>query len=254
MATNGWALPVTMTNDLLVFAWYNGITNATVTLNVTVAGQTLTAKTSFEVRKVDASWNGNIQNSVKLYTDSGNWRLGFGEYHFTHDEEPSATNIGNAGITFIMADVNLKGYTGDYTFWLVQVGSAYKWANLTNGTSIEQFGAGLDTKFYAFDFGPTNFGIAYDSPFLELSPDYAKAHDECYFTTYLLWKPTPGWLAPVRYITWDWQGTATNMPPWSLVTTNAHITDNNEPALGLPAWTANILVNPTVATNNFWLP
>jgi hypothetical protein len=238
--TNGW--PVALTNsDLatssIVFYWVDGSGGSLLEVQCTaqVKGETMTAKTKFNVIRPSADWLGFLTGTVNVTNPlAGSWILQFG----------SGSNP--RGFTEVLTNINLNNYTGSgWRFVEVQTGNSATTLFGTNGINTAEVSAGIDNTFddWFLPFGTNNASYG-DSPSQPLPATKISVTRTDSFSTHLMFKPSGGIAVPLRRIDWNWSGTAgTNgANGWVLTSspTNAAITAANIDTLSFPAWTNSI--------------
>jgi hypothetical protein len=250
--TNGW--PVALTNSDLatnsvVFHWVDGSGGSLLEVQCTaqVKGETLTAKTKFNVIRPSANWNARIQDLVAVDNDHPLGATFANVLHFG-----GGTNY---GITFTLTNVNLNGYAGSYAFSCIQLFdlTLLVVTNPAISCVFQYLMNGRDGAYPYKSFGQTNSGQAVDSPGQGLiTPSWTNAWRMDAAQMFLMFQPaSPSIPVPLRVDTWFWSGTAANGPPWYLASspTNRAIIGNNLDTIQHPAWT-NSLKNSLVTTTN----
>jgi hypothetical protein len=180
LQTNGYPVYLTeKTNATVSFCWVDPGAKR-VTCKATAAGQDVPAKTTFSVKRPNATLTATIQAGVEVYNNTLRFQNNFID-----------------GITFMIRD---KDTDGDWEY--IQVGHALY--RHQNGADVKWFrneGAGLDGEYP----NPNDR----DSPSTGLPAGCSSATALGSYTTYLAFRPTPSdVLVPIREISWSWDGHA----------------------------------------------
>jgi len=243
------------TNAGVSYYWVDGGTKQ-VQCTVKVAGQELSASTVFNVIRPSSDWIGTIMNTVAVNTNYA--------YNLSHPPPQVWLHFGGSllgeqgwvsGIYFTPTNLNLNGYSGSDDFFCVQLLDEIVEHCRTNGTSTHLGGNGLDTDYPYEDFGQDlgRIQVAHDSPATNCRGEDYHVSDSGQYQTFLMFQPgEPSSIpVPLRVIKWSWSGSAdadTNHQ-WSLTTSNATISVNNQDTITFPTWTNNVM-NAAVITNN----
>jgi hypothetical protein len=237
---------LTNTNGVVIYYWVDKLDAGNVTCRVKAAGQEFSAKTTFNVLKPTADWNGK---------SNGVFTLQGGEMNFG-----DVANRVN-GMTFTFANMNLMGYTNTPDFQSAQVGSTqitYQGTNASgNATTVTVTAQGLDGAFPYTNFTSTAGGNTGDSPGTPLGPSdtlsplvyVSSVTYSGQYNHYLFFKPAEAGSIPVavKRIGWQFSMQAINSGASSsadtLVSSNctATVTADNVPVTGNPEWTNNLL-------------
>ena len=227
------------------FYWVDGGIKE-VQLTVVIGGQTLTAKTTFEVIRPTAEWIAEANATVSA---DDNYSF-FPALHFGYR---SSTN---KGMLFKFQNLDLKGYQGNWVFYWAQLAGSYVRGNflLTNNVGYAQWRSGLDKIFPAGAFSAAP-STDQDDPAQSLSGT-SKLQRQDSFTNYLMFKPFVSGSSipvPIKRLTWSWSGTATNATSWLLLSSPSDfsISLNNSDTLEFPTWTNNVTNATTIYTNWF---
>jgi hypothetical protein len=226
----GKVIPFVATNATATFHWLRGSSGSEFLVQCTaiVKGITLSASTKFIVRGVDASLIAQVTDVVNV---NNNATLRFW----------GASN----GMRFTYSDPTFDGYTGSYKFLFVQTGTNYlkTWFSPLGGNIATS--SGLDTNYPYREFSNTNTARAFDSPDNPLGAlDVGFTRTDQY-TMWLMFQPTSvtGRPVPLRSLSWNWNGTVTNTPPWTLTSsspTTAGGTITGTATTSYPEWITNI--------------
>lgn len=260
--TNGWPVALTnadLTNQSVLFAWVDGSGGSLFEVQCTaiVKGITLTAKSKFNVIRPSADWTGQLTEVVAVDDNHPfSEQTGYTQLHF---------GLGtNHGITFNLANVNINGYSGGYSFSCVQKMNTVIQMNLLNNNNqpptpfcFQELRGGLDGTYPYKLFGQTNSGTAVDSPTSSLLPHQYQLYRQDSAEMVLFFQPTsPSIPVPLRTVLWNWSGKATNQPPWQLVSSPTYrvITGNNLDTTQHPSWTSVWSRALSLTTTNTWCP
>jgi hypothetical protein len=266
--------PFDSTNRYAVeFFWVDAIASAVVTCSVEVGGHTLTASTTFEVRKPTATWNLNplgpypvVANACKPAAPEY-----AGYYHLTTGEYPLATSP-NYGMYYWYEITDLKGYTNAYEASFIQTVFIDWQGDLDTPTpkSWTITMTGLDsgdppdaTVFYS-KYGWDNAAWSKDTPrgVLLDSERYRSRRDK--YACWLMWQPTRRPFSipvPLKLAQWTWRGGAQNVGGGTVPETWVRTGYTRaQPQTGFdysihPTWDTNVTFVGTVAlrtTNDFW--
>jgi hypothetical protein len=244
------------TNSEADYYWVDG-GRKQVSCTVQVKGQTLAAQTTFNVNRPSVDWVGTIQDAIAADANYANAPSGT-SFPYLHFGGSTDTN-GNTrnGIVFTASNLSFDGsYTGN-TFFCTQVGSGLATHCQSSGDSVHISFSGVDhtDKEKTFeDFTNNSTGTWQDSPGSPIGNSEVKIFRSNNFDTYLMFQPpSPSRPVPLRKISWNWTGAAVpnvSQPGWwTLVSSNAVITANNEDAFSHPVWTSN-MDNQISITNN----
>jgi hypothetical protein len=263
-ADNSSAMVITnfpLNNTNVVFYWIDGATNRTLQCSVTVNGQTVSGQATFDIIRPTVDWIGQMTGATAVDTNYVRFRA---------DLPPNLTwlHLGNSldtndnvtqGIVFTATNLNLNGYSGEYnSLFCVQLITS----NLvtehcyTNGNSVHRMGFGLDGHCpYASLNGALmdTSDSTHDAPTTTCPSTCFQAAYNGNFQMYAMFQAqsVPSIPVPLKVITWSWDAsaaTSTNSQ-WSVISSNAIITLNNQETLIYPQWSGNV-TNYTSITNN----
>jgi hypothetical protein len=188
----------------------------------------LTAKAKFVVRGVDASLIAQVTDVV----------------HVTNNATLRFSGASN-GMRFTYSNPSFDGYTGSYKFLFVQTGTNYSktWYGPLGGDIVTS--SGLDTTYPYQEFSDTNTAGTVDSPSNPLGAADVGFRRGDQYTMWLMFQPTSVTSRPVplRSLSWNWNGTATNTPPWTLISsspTTAGAVITGTATTSYPEWITNI--------------
>ena len=254
--TNGFAIPFTnshLTNPVVIFYWISGQQSASVECTVQVEGETLTARTKFEVRKPEADFWLTPKSQLMVTTNNciGNstrvWYLTPGLGCSTND----------VGMLYSYRLTDLKGYTKAYSVSMVQLVTVdWKWNSMVDPPhhywALER---GIDGSYPYVNWGQKMYGHIDDTPRTPLNPPMEYLWERTDFDDFLMWQPqNPSIPVPLKAAHWDYYGRAqlvdTNPVPARYV--GVHPFTHPQPHNGinwsiLPGWT-----NLIVPTNVNW--
>jgi hypothetical protein len=162
----------------------------------------------------------------------------------------------NYGTRFYVTNISLAGYSNACDFLFVQIGTATAKHNLTNGTSLEKFGVGLDT-LYPCATVPGNYPDYFIDDYPgERVDGSAKAWRSNSFEMYLMFRPRffDSVPVPLKKLKWAWSGLAeTNgSGGWQLLSGTISLSEVNTPVHVQPSWSNNLAIR-NVKTNDYWL-
>ena len=203
----------TKTNNEVDFYWVDG-GNKDVQCTATVVGQTLTAKTTFNVVRPEISfiltpkW-GDVR-VLKTSCKPSYYQLTTG---------PNCNDTNDVGMYYDFHVEDLKGYTGLFTVQMVQLINYDFKENDTNNydhsISAKSVHTGyvLDTDYPYYECGyangqPIADTFNTDSPNEKLiKPTMAEQRSD-HFSDYLMFIPEGGKPVPLKLAAWNWSGSA----------------------------------------------
>ncbi len=228
--STGKVVSFVATNAAATFHWLRGSGGSDFLVQCTAVakGVTLSASTRFVVRGVDASLIAQVTDVV----------------HVTNNTTLRFSGASN-GMRFTYSDPNFDGYTGSYKFLFVQTGTNYlkTWYGALGGYIATS--SGLDKDYPYDEFSNTNTARTFDSPSNPLDAlDVGLTRSDQY-TMWLMFQPTSvtGRPVPLRSVSWNWNGTVTNTPPWTLTSsspTTAGAVITGTATTSYPEWITNI--------------
>ncbi len=247
LRTNGMPLYLAnLTNASVLYYWVDKTNQAQVRCAATIAGHPASSKSTFTVLRPSADFFAQITDIIDV--GNGNFQYANSAISGTYLHFGGWTN---AGMTFTYTNVDLKGYSREFFFLMVQVGTSQaKWYE-TNALDVRYFGAGLDTAYPYKDFFNTTSGTVFDSPFQKTTPAMYQLSRGNNFKMFLMFQPHPPSIpVPIKLASWSWLGVATNSP-WAIVPHHSSriIRTNNADVTSHPSWFDN-LVNRQWTTNS----
>ena len=241
IARDGYARTTPLTNlneSAVTFYWVQDTASAVVQCTVQVGGETLTAKTTYEVRRPVANWDLNpVGSPVRVTNTCGPVAPEYaGYYHLTTGLK---LNTNTVGMYYSYEITDFKGFTNDYSVSMVQTVVIKTEANLEDPTPQAQswttgWLSGLDTEYPYVPWGrnsKTNINDTPQSVLLDIDRYYWRDDK---FWSYLMWQPKrrPNSIpVPLKLGIWDWRGAAQKL-------------DRNTP----PTWKLNGWTNPQGGT------
>jgi hypothetical protein len=243
------------TNSGVSYYWVDGGSKP-VTCAVQAMGKTLSAQAVFNVKRPSVDWVGSIQDPIAADANNGYWGSGvYPSLHFGGAIDTNGHPI--EGIVFTASNLNFDGSYDGNTFFFTQVGNGLATHCQSDGTSVHISFSGIDSAdpgkvFY--DFTTNSTASYHDSPYSPMWNTDIKIFRSNSFDTYLMFQPpSPSRPVPLKKISWNWSGAAipdvSQSGSWTLVSSNAVITANNQDAFSHPVWTNN-MDNQISTTNN----
>jgi hypothetical protein len=221
-------------NSNVVFYWVDGVTNLAdatnrvVQISATVNGKTVTGQATFKVVKPMVS--------VTTHTASVNADNFIGLLGFYDD------STYGPGITFSNAITIPSGFSGSNE-WVQIVLNPYRAQQDTNNVwwVYTENGAApyLDTSY---PYTNVAANVAADTPSSPLLNGYREIAITNSFEMWLMFKPTGGQWVPLRTVSWNFSGTATNSGTSWFLTSGNWSTNPPDADAGTtyPQWNSNV--------------
>jgi hypothetical protein len=257
---------IVITNASVGFYWVAGGTKQ-VSCTITVAGKQYSASTTFNVSRPTADFTLTVGGAIGA--DNNYFLPNLGEWATTPYLHFGNCVSGSEGIAFTFTNANLNGFTSFlYRFFFVQVGITQSRQCLgTNETHCRWSTNGLDTDYPYRDRSSLSgyyinqlYGVASDSPAMQLHQDATEACRGDTFDVYLMFDPGVGGAGtipvPLKKATWNWSGSAAKTnSSWTLVNPVYPSNVTGSDSLIFPQWTNNIANTPwTTNSSNCLCP
>jgi len=240
-------------NSNVFYYWVDGGSNRQVECSVTVGGQTVVAKTTFDVIRPLPTFYAEVRDQVRVDTFwyfSNNRQL---LHPGTNLHFGISSSLTNEGIAFYYSNAPVNSITSE-TFGRYALAQIVEYVqqryNIGSGTNCVgyqfQDSTGLDSSFPSL--GTESETVDYigdrwaDSPGTPLTSASWLAHTNS-FITYLMFRPRPYDSStidvPMYRVKWAWSGSATNYP-WGKVS-GSQTCSQPSIATNFPYWTHPII-------------
>lgn len=224
------------------FYWLKGGTKD-IKYTVTVAGKSISKKTSMKVNAPTIHLSGAYRGPIALDSDfaiSGTATTGL----YLHFGGAASTGVPGCEISFPKSDFKVLPGTPPQSCSFSQIANIYRLALTSIGIPLLANNSGNDTSFpYGFNqVGTPPLIVASDSPGFPISSDYTSVSVSDSFSMYFWY--SPGYpnskLVPLKYVSWDWLATYqydVTAKSWKKTSAADHSVD--------PPLTSDVLTPPT---------
>jgi hypothetical protein len=215
-----------ITSSNVNFYWVDGGIKQ-VQISATVNGQTITGQAAFNVLRPTATVT-TTTATVAVTTAWGDLEIAYG-------------TPAQFGITFTNSITMPNGFSGTNE-WVQEITSTLRRAQTNDGSGAWyrlQASGVLDTHY---PYPPISSDSTRDAPGQGLNSQWQNISISDNFNMWLMFKPTGGQWVPLKVVTWNWGGTASQTGGvWTLNSSNNIVNPVGVDSLTYPSWTNSIV-------------
>lgn len=207
-----------------------------VSCDITVKGEKLTAKTTFNILRPTAQIT-TQGGSVTIDTDAGGMRL-----HCGVGDDPTGT----VGIMFNVANLTFPfppEFAGNTNInWFQVKTSQLRREQASSGQWKRKQGSNLCDTTCPYDFDVTCvYPRTQDSPYSETLGNYIGVDYSDSFDMWLMYQPNGGQWVPLQKVSWHWDGAGNwNGTNWVMTSHHDPGSPSGSDTTTHPAWTGNV--------------